>query len=486
MQTTTDVEKTDAGSNHSGTAASRNATPVEKFEVTELEPSEDPQILPKWRKWLTVLILNAGVICVTGSSSMASFAEVPTSLEFHVSTEVTTLSISLFVMGLGVGPLICGPFAEVIGQRIIYLISFFILWVLTWPVAFSHSIAVHMIFRFLGGLGGSAFLSIAAGTITDMFSDDDVGTPMAAYTISTFIGPNLSPVFSGFIVQYAGWRWLYYTLIIWEFVQLLALFMVPETSVPILLKWKAQKLRRTTGDTRYYAPIEKEKTSLFQKIRIGIWHILELIFHDQMALSLDIWLALILGIIYLAFQSFPIIFVNGHGFSNGQLGLTFIGVNIGLAIAMYNHNPPPEVWLGMGKIGAVLVPIGLYIMAFTTFKHVHWIAPIIGTIPFGIGVCFCYTSTFTYLVTAYRPMAAAAMSGNAVIRTCFAGGFPMFANPMYNRLGTVGATALLAGLTTVMAPLPFIFAATGEKLRARSRFATKPTTPAAIITSPEA
>lgn len=138
----------------------------------------------------------------------------------------------------------------------------------------------------------------------------------------------------------------------------------------------------------------------------------------------------------------------------------------------HNNNPPPEVWLVMGQYGAVLVPIGtsllflntvndyhlavlgLYIMAFTTYQNVHWIGPIIGSVPFGIGVCYVYTSTFTYLVTAFRPMAAAAMSGSAILRSCFAAGFPMFANSMYDRLGTVGATALLAGLTTVMAPLP--------------------------------
>lgn len=207
-----------------------------------------------------------------------------------------------------------------------------------------------------------------------------------------------------------------------------------------------------------------------------------------MILLLDLWLALILGIVYLAFQSYPIIFVDGHGFSVEMLGLTFIGVNVGLAIAMftqvfwnrarvqvmkeYNDNPPPEVWLVMGQYGAVLVPIGLYIMAFTTYRHVHWIGPIIGSIPFGVGVCYVYTSTFTYLVTAFRPLAAAAMSGSAILRSTFAAGFPMFANSMYDRLGTVGATALLAGLTTIMAPLPFIFQVIGARLRAKSPFAT--------------
>lgn len=96
----------------------------------------------------------------------------------------------------------------------------------------------------------------------------------------------------------------------------------------------------------------------------------------------------------------------------------------------------------------------MYIIAFTTYKQVHWIGPIIGSIPFGAGTIFIYTAVFTYLVTAYRPIAASAMAANSAVRSSFAAGFPLFAGQMYHKLGTVGATALLAGLMTIMAPLP--------------------------------
>lgn len=37
-------------------------------------------------------------------------------------------------------------------------------------------IAVYMIFRFLGGVAGSAFLSIGGGTISDLFTPEEVAT----------------------------------------------------------------------------------------------------------------------------------------------------------------------------------------------------------------------------------------------------------------------------------------------------------------------
>ena len=199
--------------------------------------------------------------------------------------------------------------------------------------------------------------------------------------------------------------------------------------------------------------------------------------------------ALLLGILYLAFQAFPIIFEEVHGFNVQSTGLAFLGIGVGMFIALvsqpywnsvfrrkalkHNGHPPPEVRLLIAQVGGLLAPIGpscssltcpttahggsgLYVMAFTTYKHVHWIGPIIGSIPFGTGTCFIFTGVFTYLVTAYRPIAASAMAANSAMRSTFAAVFPLFAAQMYHRLGTVGATALLAGLMTLMIPLPCV------------------------------
>lgn len=117
-------------------------------------------------------------------------------------------------------------------------------------------------------------------------------------------------------------------------------------------------------------------------------------------------------------------------------------------------DPPPEFRLVMGQVGGVLVSVSLFWLAFTTYKYIHWIAPIIASVPFGTGTYFVFTSSFTYLVVAYRPIAASAMASNSAMRATFAAAFPLFATQMYHTLGTVGATLLLASVATIMAPLP--------------------------------
>ncbi|GLB45677.1 putative MFS general substrate transporter [Lyophyllum shimeji] len=453
-----------------------------------LDPEEHPQNLSLVRKWIAVLVISSASLCVTCSSSVASFTEQGVADEFRIPHLVAVLSLSLFVEGLGLGPLLVGPLSEVYGRNIVYRVSYSLFFLCSFPVAFAPNASVYLIFRFASGFCGAAFLSVAGGSVSDLFSDSTVANPMAVYTISPFIGPVLGPLLSGFINQNLYWRWTFRIQTIWVFFQLIALYLlVPETYVPVLLRWKARRLRRSTGYAKDVAPLDMEDRHLLHAIAVSCYKPFQLMMFDRMALLLNLWTALILGILYLTFQAFPVIFRDGHGFSMQTTGMTFLGIGIGMLLAIFTQpfwnrlfnreaaknggQAPPETRLIMGQLGGILVPVGLFWLAFTTYPHVHWIAPIIASVPFGAGIYFVFTSTFTYLVTAYRPIAASAMAANSALRSLFAAVFPLFAGAMYARLGTVGATALLAGLTTLMAPLPFIFHRIGPRLRAKSRFA---------------
>ncbi|KAG6377998.1 major facilitator superfamily domain-containing protein [Boletus reticuloceps] len=460
---------------------------IDRYLIT-LDPEDNPQCMSTLRRWVAVLVISSASLCVTCASSVAAFTEAGSAQTFHTSHEVTILGVSLYVSGLGAGPLLVGPLSEVYGRNIIYRISYILFFIFTFPVAFAPNIGIFLFFRLITGFCGAAFLSVAGGSVSDMFPNSTVANPMAVYTMSPFIGPVAGPLIAGFIDQNVTWRWTYWVLLCWIFAENALLFLfVPETYAPVILKKKAARLRMATGDANYYAPLDKVQGNLAQSILISCYRPFQLLLFDRMTLLLDTWNALILGILYLAFQAFPVIFQDVHHFSDQMAGLAFLGIGIGMFAAIstqpfwnklfaqeaikHDGNPPPEVRLIMGQVGGILVPISLFWLAFTTYPQVHWIAPIIASIPFGSGIYFVFTSTFTYLVTAYRPIAASAMASNSALRSAFAATFPLFAGAMYDRLGTVGATALLAGLTTIMAPLPFIFYRIGGRLRMQSKFA---------------
>jgi MFS family permease len=56
------------------------------------------------------------------------------------------------------------------GRRPIYICSFTFFFLFTIPCAFAQNIQTMLIARFLDGLAGSAFLSVAGGTVGDMFA----------------------------------------------------------------------------------------------------------------------------------------------------------------------------------------------------------------------------------------------------------------------------------------------------------------------------
>jgi predicted MFS family arabinose efflux permease len=83
--------------------------------------------------------------------------------QFHVSSPITILGISLFVAGLGLGPLILGPLSEFHGRNKVYWTSYAAFVLLNFPVAFAPNMPVHLVFRFITGFSGAAFLSVAGG-----------------------------------------------------------------------------------------------------------------------------------------------------------------------------------------------------------------------------------------------------------------------------------------------------------------------------------
>lgn len=86
---------------------------IDAYKV-HLEPEDDPKSISTARKWIAVFIISLGSLCVTCASSMAALTEIPISIEFNVSPEVSVLGISLYVLALGNGTLLVGLTANLL------------------------------------------------------------------------------------------------------------------------------------------------------------------------------------------------------------------------------------------------------------------------------------------------------------------------------------------------------------------------------------
>lgn len=189
-----DFEEPEADQDSHSSKSRDEVNQVEKPSYKEVvfEGDDDPlnpKNLPTWRKWSIVIILALGSICVTLTSSVYTTTYEQMNREFGNSTIVATLGLTLFVFGLGLAPMLLGPLSEFYGRRPIYVIGYatFTIWLI--PSAVAQNIQTMLVSRFFDGLGGSAFLSVAGGTVGDMFTKEKLAAPMMIYSASPFLGP---------------------------------------------------------------------------------------------------------------------------------------------------------------------------------------------------------------------------------------------------------------------------------------------------------
>lgn len=426
----------------------------------------NPRSMSTPRKWLIVTLSSSGSFCVTCASSVYTSTYAQMDAEFGCGKLVATLGLSTFVLGIALGPM-WSPLSEFYGRRPVYLFAFAAFTLFIVPCAVAQNIQTVIVSRFFQGLSGSAFLSVSGGTVGDLFRPEKMHHPMTLFTAAPFLAPSVGPLIGGFINSNVDWRWTHYMLIIWASVMFLAIFfLVPETyrkyslvllylhiqpeghglihhtqqvrfatdqggerqliipplaiflviTDPVVLRNKAKSMRKETGDERWKAPIEKKNAdnkSVVRTVGYSLLRPFQILAFEPMALILDLYSAIVLGILYLFFGAFPFVFEGVYGFNLWQTGLTFLGMLLGMCSGALmsgvwvkvriwlierdarrrgvdEGKSEPEYRLPPVIVGSALVTIGLFWFAWTTFSWVHWILPIIGSAIFGVGVSYLF------------------------------------------------------------------------------------------------
>lgn len=484
----------------------KEQTEEEEVEVEETKTPPDDPFCVGWEnnendienvqnrslvaRWVYAIIISCCSVVITCSSSIYSMAVSGIQQDFGTSHTVTVLGITLFLLGMGWGPVFLAPISEFHGRRVVYIFS--LLFMLPFQIlcGFSPNIEALLIGRFLAGFSGSAFMGVASGSFSDMFKKEEIMLPVMMYTLTPFSGPGLGPLAGGLLVANTHyWRWTMHVMSIAVLVLLLCIFfIVPETFAPVLLKKKAQRMRKETGDDRYYAPIERSTKTIVDTIFLSCKRPVLMLIYEPMLTLLCIYSGLLLSLLYLFFVSYPYVFEKVYDFDTTQVGLAFIGLVVGCLVAAptvilnkqyvirqtrRHGGYKPEFQLPQVVIGAILIPVGLFIYAWTPYANLHWMGPVFGGGLIVFALVVAYNGIFAFTIDAYRLFAASAMACNGVVRSTMASVFPLFGLQMYKNMGIHWSTTMLALITAGFIPMPILFFIYGERIRAKSRFAWK-------------
>lgn len=450
---------------------------------------ENPKNWSKAYKWYCTMVVAITCFVVAFASSVVTADIEGVAEEFNVSEEVALLSITLFVVGFGVGPMIFAPLSEVYGRRIIYGTTLLVAVVFIIPGAVAKNIATLLVARAIDGIAFSAPMTLVGGTLADLWRSEERGIPMAAFSAAPFIGPAIGPLVGGFLSDAAGWRWLYWIQLIMSFVVwVLITFTVPETYAPTILARRAAKLRKETGSPDHVTEQDLDKRPFGERMRIFLIRPFQLLFGELIVFLISIYMSVLYGLLYMFFVAFPIIFQKGKGYSASTTGLMFIPLAVGVVLSAFcspwvnqhyvgliakhpGRLPPPELRLIPMMVSCWCIPVGLFVFAWTSYPRLIWVGPALGGFPVGFGFIFLYNSANNYLVDAYQHQAASALAAKTCIRSFWGAAVVLFTNQMYDRLGYEWATTLLAFISLACCGIPFLFWKYGERIRQRSRFA---------------
>jgi DHA1 family multidrug resistance protein-like MFS transporter len=349
------------------------------------------------------------------------------------------------VRGYGLGPMLWSPMSEIpkVGRGGIYFWTLLTFVLLQLPTGFAVNIPMLLIFRILTGFFGSPSLATGGATIGDMYDAASVAYGICIWGFFGVGGPVFGPLVGGFVAPVKGWRWTIW-VITWlnAFMLGIIFFLMPETSAANILYRRARRLRKATGEERLKSQSEIDMAHhTWRNHLIVLSRAFTLTFSEPIVFFMDLYTALLYGVLFLWFESFPLVFGDIYHFSTSQQGLAFLGIFVGGVITVPfflvwvrygiipHFNKPtfkPEMVLPPTFFGSASLPICLFWYGWSARESVHWIVPIIGSGVFTVGIVSLFNAVLNYLGISYPKYAASIFAGNALFRASFGAIFPLF------------------------------------------------------------
>lgn len=182
------LDETDKSLAHISSVAT-NMTSDPRFEV-DFEDDENPRDWSMAKKGMIMAFMSFSTLVVVmfSTSYTAGIPGMMQTFGIHSKTPVV-LGITTYLCGLALGSIFLAPLSEMYGRRPVYLIAVFMFVVLIIPCALAENLATILVVRFFGAIAGSAMISNAPGTVSDIVSDEYRALAFSIWSIGPMNGP---------------------------------------------------------------------------------------------------------------------------------------------------------------------------------------------------------------------------------------------------------------------------------------------------------
>ncbi|KAF9772760.1 hypothetical protein IL306_009517 [Fusarium sp. DS 682] len=279
-----------------------------------LNDPSNPHNWSKRKKWLSTILVSCFTFISPVSSTMLAPALPDLAKEFNISSDFETyLLMSIFLLAYAIGPFLLAPLSEMFGR----------------VVVLQSANMFYLIFNTLGG-----------GVLSDCWRKEERGTATAIYSLAPFLGPAVGPIAAGYLTQNLNWRWIFWVVSIADaLVQILAFLFLQETYPPKILKVKARKLRKITGNRLLHTEFEQRDRTFISLLLTNLKRPFKMLFTQPAIQITALYRAYLYGLMYLVFASFPMVWEQQYNQEPGRASLNYISLGVGFVIGLQVSGP---------------------------------------------------------------------------------------------------------------------------------------------------
>lgn len=129
---------------------------------------------------------------------------------FHTKAALVQLTVSLYLLGYGVGQVILGVLSDSLGRKKIFLLSAFSFTGISFLCIWSPNIVILEIGRLLQGIAIAGLAVVSRAILVDLFSGEELAKASNYFTLSWSLGPIIAPFIGGNLEHYFGWQANFY------------------------------------------------------------------------------------------------------------------------------------------------------------------------------------------------------------------------------------------------------------------------------------
>jgi DHA2 family multidrug resistance protein len=123
--------------------------------------------------------------------------------------EIAWVSTGYIIASVIVMPL-TGFLGDLFGRKRYFVGSIILFTTSSFFCGASHSLATLVTWRLLQGVGGGALMTVSQAVLFESFPPEEAGTAMALFGLGVMVGPTIGPTLGGYLVDNAGWPWIFY------------------------------------------------------------------------------------------------------------------------------------------------------------------------------------------------------------------------------------------------------------------------------------